>query len=348
MRALLLAAAATAGVLLASCTPKTHQLAACTPGDNVLCDINGPEDIEIIPGSRWLMTTGKHGDARLVLFDPKTREIKPLLVGKPTPTETENFPRCGAPPDQIGTGSFHLSNRDDGTFRLLVNNRGRIERYSMAVNGDDFTIGWEGCVKTPDELSPNDLAALGDDGIVISHTYDRPRTFWTDVQLFFGREIGGAFRWTKTDGWSRIPNSQAAFANGMQVDQKTQRIYIASMYNQRIIAINADGSNRQVSEKVPQQNDNLSWTEDGKLIGVGNTSLPIIGTRLCRDLNGPPCTFPFAVIEMDPKTLAFKTIYRMDDETIPGASIAVLKDGTIYLGSTWGDRITMVKPIATK
>jgi hypothetical protein len=116
------------------------------------------------------------------------------------------------------------------------------------------------------------------------------------------------------------------------------------MYNSRIIAINADGSDRQVSEPVPQQNDNLSWSSDGKLIGVGHTGLKLFGTKLCRTLNGPPCTFPFAVIEMDPKTLAFKVLFDHQDETIPGASVAIVKDGTIYLGSTWGDRITMVKP----
>ena len=57
MRAWLLGAAAAA--LLSSCAPKTHVIAACKMDDpNVLCGINRPEDIEIIPNSRWLMTTG--------------------------------------------------------------------------------------------------------------------------------------------------------------------------------------------------------------------------------------------------------------------------------------------------
>ena len=339
-----LLAAVTTGALLSGCTPKTHEIAACTPGDNVFCGINGPEDMEIVTGTRWILTTGAHDKVRLVLLDPKTREIKPLLTTPPEPSETETFPRCGDPPATIGTGAIHLSTAEDGSLRLLVSNRGRVERYRLTVNGDDIAVGWEGCVKMPEELSPNDVAALGDKGFVISHTFPKPRTFWTDVQLFLGQGIGGAYRWTRDGGWARIPNSDAAFAYGIQVDQKTGRIYIASMYNRRIIAINQDGSNRQESPPVPHQNDNLTWSDDGKLIGVGHTGIKILGTRLCRTLNGPPCTFPFAVIEMDPKTLAFKVLYEHEDETIPGASVALVKDGTIYLGSTWGDRITMVKP----
>jgi hypothetical protein len=119
--------------LLSGCTPKTHEIAACTPGDNVFCGINGPEDMEIVPGTRWLLSTGAHDKVRMVLFDPKTREIKPLLATPPVPTETETFPRCGDPPPAIGTGSIHLSTAEDGSLRLLEDARGTVaERSRLA------------------------------------------------------------------------------------------------------------------------------------------------------------------------------------------------------------------------
>jgi hypothetical protein len=73
------------------------------------------------------------------------------------------------PPEAIGTGAFHLSTAEDGSLRLLVLNRKRVERYRLTVNGDGIAVAWEGCVKMPDELAPNDLASLGDNGFVVSH-----------------------------------------------------------------------------------------------------------------------------------------------------------------------------------
>jgi hypothetical protein len=289
---------------------------------------------------------GPGDSGHLLLVDPRSKATRVIAGdGPPTPTEGETFPRCGPPPPSLRPTGFHLSVAEDGSERLLVINRMRVERYRATVSGDDVTLGWEGCVDIPPEVAPNDIAALGDGGFVLSHMYSKPRTTFTDLKLLLGLNTGAAWRWTRAGGWARIPHSEAAFANGIQVDPATGRIYIASMYSQRIIAIDPDGSHRQVSARIPMQNDNLSWTPDGRrLIGAGHSGVGILGTRPCRDLHGQPCSFPFAVISMDPKTLEFETLYRYRTGHIPGPSVAILKDGRLYLGSFFGDRITIVTP----
>ena len=82
---------------------------------------------------------------------------------------------------------------------------------------------------------------------------------------------------------------------------------MASMFNQRIISRSIwTAATPQTSPRIPVQNDNLSWSEDGQLVGVGHTGFPVIGTQPCPtpERCKTHCGFPFAAyIAIDPKTL---------------------------------------------
>ena len=147
------------------------------------------------------------------------------------------------------------------------------------------------------------------------------------------------------NGWSKVPNTDVAFANGIQVDPGTSRSYVSSMFTQRIVSVELDGSHRTESARSPIQTDNLSWSDDGRLVGAGHTGFPVYGISACRDKGDTPCSFPFAVVAFDAKTLDQKVLFRTPTGSIPGASVAVVRGSEIYLGSAFGDRITHVKPI---
>jgi hypothetical protein len=332
--------------LLAGCGAR--QIASCQPAEDVVCGVSRPEDLEVVPGTRWLMVAGNgpgENAGHIQLVDPATKTVRTIAGdGPPMLTPDSTFPHCGPPPDRLRPSGFHLSAAEDGAERLLVINRMRVEHYRALVRGDDVSLTWDGCVTIPDEVAPNDIAALGDRGFVLSHMFAKPRTWFTTAKLLLGLNTGGAYRWTRDGGWARIPNSDASFGNGIQVDPRTGRIYLASMFDQRIIAIDLDGGHRQVSARIPMQNDNLSWSSDGRLIGTGHTGIGIIGTQKCKDLKGLPCSFPFAVIAIDPKTLAFQTLYTYQTGDIPGPSVAILKEAKLYLGTVFGDRISIVTP----
>ncbi len=332
-------------LFLAGCG-EAVQLPTCVAGVDVICDIVKPEDIEPIPGSRWLLVSelgnGADRPGRIVLVDPDTKEKRILIEGKPQVAEGESILSCGPPPEKLSPRGFHLSTAADGGLRLLVISGTRIERFKGKAEEDDVAFAWDGCVTIDKEISANDVAALGDDGLVVSHMFTPPRTSMTDWKFILGFNTGAAYAWTKDAGWKRIPNSDVSFGNGIQVDPKTQRIYIASMYAQRIVAIDKDGGNRQETPRLPIQNDNLSWSADGKLIGSGHSGFPVRGTAKCRDLGGAPCGFPFSIVQIDPSTLAFETLFANEKPTIPGASVAVRLGNALYLGTAFGDRITKV------
>ena len=56
-------------------------------------------------------------------------------------------------------------------------------------------------------------------------------------------------------------------------------------------------------------------------------------------LGGAPCGFPFTVVQIDPQTLAFETLFENKVPTIPGASVAVRRGDALYLGTAFGDRM---------
>ncbi len=340
------AALAVVGCLVLAGCGQAVQLPTCVAGADVICDIVKPEDIEAIPNSRWLLVSelgnGADKPGRIVLVDPDTKEKRTLIEGPQQVAEGAAEQTCGAPPEKLTPRGFHLSTRDDGSLRLLVISGTRVERFHIKVDGDEFTSAWINCVSIAPEISANDVAALDDDGIVVSHMFAPPRTAMMDWKFMLGMNTGAVYAWRKDGGWTRIPNSDVSFGNGIQVDPKTGRIYVASMYAQRIVALDKDGANRQETPRLPIQNDNISWSSDGKLIGVGHSGFPVRGTARCRELGGAPCGFPFTVVQIDPKTLAFETLFENKVPTIPGASVALRRGNALYLGTAFGDRITKV------
>jgi hypothetical protein len=336
-----------ASLALSACDAR--QIDICAPGDNVICRIARPEDLEAVPGTDWLLVSElgvAPGPGRILLVDPATQERRVLAEGPPPLAGPSAVPRCGPPPAELRPRGFHLTMGDDGKMYVLVVAGQRIERYILNLAAD-VPLAWEGCVTIPPEIFANDVAGFPDGGFVVSHMYDLPRTWVHDIKLVLGMSTGYAVTWSAgpssaDGGWKRVPNTDAAFANGIQVDPATSRIYVSSMYGQRILGVDRDGGHPIRSDRTPIQGDNLSWADDGRLINAGHTGIPIYGTRKCTQINGAPCAFPFAVVAFDPKTLAQETLFETNGGTIPAASVALIEDRAIYLGSAFGDRITRV------
>ena len=330
-------------LLLAGCDAALTD--ACVPGDTVICGIVKPEDIELVPGTPWLMVSelgSGEKPGRILLIDPATSERRIVAEQTPAVAELGDFPRCGPPPEKLRPRGIHLSQGRDGVLHLLVIADARIERYRAAITTTDAQVVWEGCVAIPPEIMANDIAALPDAGFVVSHMYNPPRDFWLNFKFVLGINTGFVAKWLPQTGWSKIPNSDVSFANGIQVDPATARIFVSSMFTQRIIAIDPDGAHRVESARSPIQTDNLSWAPDGRLIGAGHTGFPIYGISTCRTAGERPCSFPFAVVAFEPGTLKQQTLFQTPTGAIPGASVAVLKDGALYTGTAFGDRITKI------
>lgn len=334
-----------AALALSACDPMLIEGCESTEEIKVYCGFEKPEDIEPLGDHPWLLISelgdfgGQGAIAALNVETDEVRRLEAVVIPDP------NAPQCGAPPAFIRPRGFHVSDRMDGTFKLLVVNAAdgeRIEFYDVDIPDGGPGLYWRGCVSVPDTVLPNDVAATGYDGFVVSHMLTGPRTWWLQMKFFFGLKTGHAAAWSPDTGWRVVDGTEASFPNGVEADPDTSRVFIGSTYGQTFIAADVAGGNERVA-RIPVQSDNLTWTADGKILSVGHTGIPLWGTSGCREALGTPCSFPFAVVEIDPVTFERAVIYEHDDGLIPGASVALAHKGYLYMGTVFGDRISRVR-----
>ncbi len=310
---------------------------------DVICGFAKPEDLAALPDTEWLLISelGNGPDpGHVVAFNPAEQQVVRMQAANPARAPDSTFPICGAPPEKLKPRGFHLSRAADQDQLLIVNatETVRIERYRV-IPGPVPGLLWEGCVVVPDHLTPNDVAAMPDGGFVISHMYTPPRTRLVTVRLLLRLDTGYAARWRPQDGWQKVVGTDAAFPNGIETDP-AGRVFVAATYGQHLTAVDPDGRRRRVG--LPIQPDNLTWSPDGRLIAAGHTGTPYFGTRGCAQLGSTSCAFPFAVAAIDPATLEVETIYAHSENLIPGASVALVHNNLLYLGTFFGDRISQV------
>jgi hypothetical protein len=333
---------------LTACDPTPIEHCQSTDEIHVICGFHRPEDLAALPGTPWLLIS-ELGNLRspgyVTALRTTDQRVVRLQAADPIVADSSSFPRCGPPPTEIRPRGFHLRPGRDGIARLLLVNAGsdaRIERYQVTINDEVPGLAWEGCVSVPDSVNPNDVAALHNDGFVVSHMYSPPRNMLLNVKLLLRMDTGYVVSWQPDEGWNKVPGTDAALPNGVETDPRTGRIFVAPTYEESLIAVDQDGNNAR-STQISVQTDNLTWAPDGRLLAVGHTGVPFFGTNGCRDMGDTACAFPFAVVAIDPLTLGVETIYQHADGLIPGPSVALWQGDSLYLGTFFGDRLSRVE-----
>jgi hypothetical protein len=335
--------AAFIGFGLCGCTPLPIEGCDSTDAIHVVCHLDKPEDLARLPGTPWLLISelgSGSTSGQVVAFNPVDDQLVRLSLSNAMPTP--GFPVCGEAPVSIRPRGFHLSTAEDGTHRLLlvnVANEVRIERYRVETGAAEPELWWEGCVAVPNHLNPNDVARLPGGGFVISHMFMPPMGLWLRAKMFFGLNTGYVARWLPQNGWEKVPGTDVSFANGIEVDPVSGRIFVAATYGETLTAVDADGGNlRRVS--LPVQPDNLTWSPAAQLVAVGHTGVALFGTNDCRTMAPTACAFPFAVVQIDPQSMAVDVIYRHGEGLIPGPSVALRHEQFLFLGTFFGDRVS--------
>lgn len=337
--------------ILAACSDPVI-IEGCESSDEiyVFCGIEKPEDLEPLGDHPWMLVSelGSFGSnavpGAIVAVNLETETTIRLAAAVSNIDPGSSFPRCGPPPDRLRPRGFHVSDLEDGSFRLLVVNvidTQRIERYRIDVHRSGPFLTWEGCVTVPDTLSPNDVAALSGDNIVISHMYDPPRTTLHTVKFFLGLDTGYAVAWSPETEWVKVPGTETSFPNGIEADPATDRVFVGATYGQVFISADAFGDDARTI-RIPVQSDNLTWAPDGRILSVGHTGVPLLGTSGCRNASGEACSFPIAVVAIDPDSLLQETVFEHGKGLIPGASVALQRGEFLYLGTVFGDRISRI------
>jgi len=308
-------------------------LPACT---GTLCGFSHPEDLAALPGTRWIVVSQQSDE------DP----TKGMVLLDTTSGQSQDIPNPPAGDGCItGRGGGLGVRPEQGGFRVVRIVHGKadvVETWRLAQTPAGITASRTACTPAPEDLFLNDIAPLAGEGFVTTHMFDRslPKD-QRDAMFRNDTPTGVLMRWTAASGWARIPGSEGVFPNGVDVSPSGRWIAFAETYGHRLNRIRPDGRDRS-SVTLAMQPDNVTAVDDTHFVVVGGTGVPLVSTRNCAPLGKAGCAFPSAAILVDFAHLSQKVLVRSEGHETPGISTGLIADGALWLGTSFGDRVTRV------
>ncbi|BAN49104.1 SMP-30/gluconolactonase/LRE family protein [Metapseudomonas resinovorans] len=249
---------------------------------------------------------------------------------------------CAAPAQAPGAHGIHLSRRADGREQLLVvNHEGResIEFFEPRQTEQGWRMLWRGCVENSTGGVFNDVVGTRDGGFVATVMFEHA-AMGADPRLermLDGRDTGYLMRWLPGGVLERLPRSETAFPNGIQLEPDGQGVWVAAWTGRQLRRYDLARQDYRRSVTLPFMPDNLSWSADGQLLAAG---IPDAGTfRACFLGKDEFCRVATRVAALDPQQGDVKLIYSAPDAVLFGASVAVQVGADLYVGAFSGDRL---------
>lgn len=307
--------------------------APCEPVGEIrfICDLISPEDLAVVPGSEWIITSGNREGGRLHLVSVRD---KTATVAFPTPAANERFdattyPTCPGPLDPKGQEAFrahgiYLKPGQGAIHTLFVVHHGvreSIEVFEVNAQAAPPALTWLGCAPALSTLTFNAVVAFPEGGFAA--TSGRTDDVW---------------QWQTATGWRRVPGSEDTAPNGLEISKDGRWLYIAGWAKEKVTRVSRGQT--PVQKDVVQlgfRPDNLRMSLDGSvLFAAGHT-----------DKNGhsiveprEPLSETSNIAKIDPQTLAARRIFEhraMDGFVASTTAIQIGND--MWLGSQRGDRI---------
>jgi hypothetical protein len=324
------------------------QSGACAPaaGLNFICGLQAPEDLVLIPNTRWLVTSGMVAGSGLHLIDTNAKKASGLFVPGMSATRPDKtkFASCPGPldPKQAILHGLSLRPAQTGRYTLYATNHGgreSIEVFDLDARGAVPAATWVGCVLMPNNWPANSVAVFNDGAIVATVLVLPGKTF---QDVWAGRNTGVVVMWTpgskefKTLSGTELPGN-----NGIETSPDDREFYVASIGLHRVVAYSRANPSKplrfaQLKEFGP---DNLRFVGD-RLYTAGI----IENEAAC---GGPPkkpediqCPRGWVVDAIDPKTMAVTEIAR-GPRAAPytGTATAIPVGGNLWLSSFNVDRV---------
>jgi len=327
----------------------------CAPaaGLTFICGLQNPEDLVIVPGARWLVTSGMAPGAGLSLVDTQAKAVRKLYAPDTANARADRtrFANCPGPldPKQAVLHGLALRPAAAGRYTVYATNHGgreSIEVFELSA-GSGGAAGnpsatWIGCVLLPPKLAANSVAAFSDGTLVATVLMLPGKTF---EDAFAMRTTGIVLQWTPgTPAFVELKGTELVANNGIETSPDDREFYVASTPTRRIYAFSrakpGAGAPRfaQLKDFGP---DNVRWTADNRfLITAGLIDdEPACGGRP-KDEKGIRCPMGYAVATIDPKTMTATEIARGSrTPAFTGTAMAAVVGNELWLGSFFADRL---------
>jgi fumarate hydratase class II len=213
---------------------------------------------------------------------------------------------------------------------------------AVQVMANDVAAGFGGA-------GVNDVAATGDGGFIATVMMSKGEWDRSDLLdiMVSGVDTGYLVEWHPGGRLTRLPNSEAPIANGVQLSTDRRFIYYAAWSGKQIRKYDRQAGHVVETANVPFYPDNISVRADGTLIVTGMDELQ--SWKACVLAKRSFCETGFTAMTLDPVTLDVRPLYHAPPGTLSAASVAVQVRNTLYVGSAMGDRLLEIDiPAVTK
>jgi hypothetical protein len=338
------------GLIACGATPpitSCDAIGAATP----LCGFQNPEDLALLPDGRHVIVS-EYGDAgvrpgRISLLDLTTRQHESLYAGGgPAGPGPWGAADCGPPSEAFSPHGIHLSKRADGPLQLLVVQHGgreSVEMFEVQQAGDGWRLAWRGCAVAP-QGGLNDVVALPEGGFLVTRFGPSSSVAFMFAALkatLFGGDTGWVYAWSREQGFSEVPGTRAPGPNGIELSADGAKIFLNATLASEVLRIDRRTGALEARADVPQP-DNLTWAPDGRL-RVASLRGAMRELLSCNGIERGSCAMPFAIVALDPNTMASEDVYKGGPGTPSGAGTVGLEvDGALLIGTFAGDRILLV------
>ena len=307
--------------------------APCEPVGEIqfVCDLVSPEDLAVVPGDEWVITSGNREGGRLHLVSVADRTATVLF---PTPEpgarlDAATYPTCPGPldldePDAFRAHGLHLQPGQGDVHTLYVVHHGTresVEVFEVDAQAAPPALTWVGCVPALSTIRINSVVPLPGGGVAGTNG-----------------SLGNIWAWKAGEGWAPIPGTDDTAPNGLEISKDGRWLYIAGWREETLTRVSLDQTpvQRDVIE-LGFRPDNVRMSADGStLFAAGHTDKDLQSIVEPRE----PLMESSNVARIDPETLDFERIFQ--HPSMPGfvaSTTAVPVGNELWLGSQRGDRI---------
>jgi sugar lactone lactonase YvrE len=339
--------AALAALGLVAIGAQAQQSCAANGDVSYVCGPKNPEDLVLVPGTQWIVSSGMADGAGFYLVDSRAGSFSSLTF---TAQHDRAFASCATPPTAQTFNSHGLNIRATGPNRARLNVVGHgareaIEVFDVDASGARPTLTWRGCVPMPEGLAANSVASFADGSLVATVLF-MPGTTFADA-VVDRKPTGAVYEWSPGKaGFELVRGTELPANNGIEVSADGREIYVASSGLQTIVAFSHSNPARQLrtTQPLPFTPDNVHLAPDGRLVTAGMANdVPECG--------GPPgpqhdierlsqCPRPSIAMAIDPATMRTTVIATTTaTPAFSNATMALPVGNQAWFGSFSGDRI---------
>jgi hypothetical protein len=315
-------------------------------GLEFVCGPKNAEDLVLVPGTKWIISSGMEPGAAFYLIDARDGSWSGV---QPQARHDAAFASCTTPPDpaKSNTHGLNLRAAPGGRSTLYAVGHGpreAIEVYDVDSSGAKPTITWKGCVPMPAGLAANSVASFANGGLVATVLLMPGKTFAESVAR---KPTGAVFEWTPgAAGFELVQGTELPGNNGIETSPDGREVYVVSSGFQTIVAFSHTNPARKLrtTQPLPITPDNVHWGPDGKLLTAGmKNDEPACG--------GPPgpqhdlarlatCPRGFIAISVDPATMRDTVLAEGPaNPAFSNATMVLAFDKQFWIGTFSGDRV---------